>query len=210
MRIDPKEQSYRDIYKLMVSSIVPRPIAFISTISQDEIANLAPFSYFTACCAAPPCVLFSTSTRPTGGGIKDTLANVIQTGEFVVNIVSEEMAEEMSIAAADFPPDVDEFKASGLTPLESELVKPPRIAESHVQMECKLFKLIPLSEGPGGATVVIGEVVLFHVTEHVLENPSREFFNVDPERLDAIGRIGGQTYVRTHDQFQLERPTFKR
>jgi flavin reductase (DIM6/NTAB) family NADH-FMN oxidoreductase RutF len=210
VRIDPKGHDHRNIYKLMVGAIVPRPIAFVSTLSSDGIPNIAPFSYFTACSSNPPCILFSATSRGRSGIPKDTLTNIRETGEFVVNIVSEEFAEKMNLTSADYPPEVDEFQISGLTPVASELVKPSRVAESYVQMESKATHIIPVSEAPGGGTVVIGEVVLFHVAETVLADPAHDSFLVDPSRLRAIGRMGGPTYVRTQDRFNMERPIYKR
>ncbi len=203
--IDPAGQKYGDIYKLMIGAIVPRPIAFVSTISTNGVPNLAPFSYFTACSSNPPCVCFSPTGRGPDFPSKDTLRNVRETGEFVVNIVSEEFAAQMNACAADFPPEVDEFEVSGLTPVASVKVRPSRVAESHFQMECKVQQIITVSDKPGGGSLVIGEVVLFHVDEAILVNTS-DVFKIDPDRLLAVGRMGGPTYARTRDRFDLARP----
>jgi flavin reductase (DIM6/NTAB) family NADH-FMN oxidoreductase RutF len=200
-RIDPAEQPSAAIYKLMVGIIVPRPIAFVSSIDAKGIVNLAPFSYFTACSSNPPAVCFSTTVRSGPVPFKDTLSNVRATGEFVVNIVSEEFAEKMNITSAEVAPEVDEFELSGLTKLPSELVKPPRVAESPVQMECRLRQIIAVSDRPSGGTIVLGEVVRFHVNDDLVEN-----FRIDPEKLAAIGRMGGPTYTRTRERFDLKRP----
>ncbi|MGB7741920.1 MAG: flavin reductase family protein, partial [Terracidiphilus sp.] len=157
--IDPAQLEYNDIYKLMVGIIVPRPIAFVSTIDAAGVLNLAPFSYFTACGSNPPVVCFSTAVRAGARSHKDTLRNVEATGEFVVNVVSEEFAAQMNATAAEVPPEVDEFVLSGLTPLASDLVKPPRVAESKVQMECRLYQIVTVSEKPGGGILVLGEVL---------------------------------------------------
>jgi flavin reductase (DIM6/NTAB) family NADH-FMN oxidoreductase RutF len=210
LRIDPMAQQYRSIYKLMVGAIVPRPIAFVSTRSTSGVLNLAPFSYFTACSSNPPCVLFCATGRSGGGNAKDTVANIRATSQFVVNIVSEQMASQMNATSAEFPPDVDEFDISGLTPIDSELVGPPRVAESHVQMECRLVQMVRVGEEIGGGTVVIGEVLLFHVDDSVLADPDRDQFTVDPSRLRAIGRMGGSTYIRTQDLFDMERPAYRK
>jgi flavin reductase (DIM6/NTAB) family NADH-FMN oxidoreductase RutF len=129
------------------------------------------------------------------------LENVRTTGEFVVNIVSEEFVEQMNACSADVPPDVDEFELSGLTPLASDLVKPPRVAESKVQMECRLHQIVLVSDQPGGGILVLGEVLRFHVLESLLDG-----YKIDPDKLNAIGRMGGPTYVRTHDRFDMARP----
>jgi flavin reductase (DIM6/NTAB) family NADH-FMN oxidoreductase RutF len=209
LRIDPRAHEYRNLYKFMVGAIVPRPIAFVSTKSPSGVLNLAPFSYFTACSSNPPCILFTATSRSGGGSAKDTVANIRATEQFVVNIVSEQMANQMNATSAEFPPDVDEFDISGLTPVDSELIEPPRVAESHIQMECRLVQTVRVGEETGGGTVVIGEVLLFHVDELVLANPG-DLFTVDPARLRAIGRMGGSTYVRTQDRFELERPVYRK
>ena len=201
MSFDPHAHRPADIYKLMVGSILPRPIAFVSTVDATGILNLAPFSFFSAVCSNPPTILFCPGVRATTGTMKDTLSNVIATKEFVVNIVSEEIAGQMNQTAAEVPPEVDEFELSGLTPLPSEIVAPPRVAESPVQMECRLRQIITISDQPGGASIVIGEVVRFHVREDMVDN-----YRVAPDKLNAIGRMGGPTYSRTRDHFDLERP----
>jgi flavin reductase (DIM6/NTAB) family NADH-FMN oxidoreductase RutF len=133
---------------------------------------------------------------------KDTLENIRATGEFVVNVVSEEIAEQMNKTSADVPPEVDEFVLSGLTPLASDLVKPPRVAESKAQMECRLRQIVPVSDKPGGGSLVLGDVLRFHVLESML----MDGLKVDPDMLNAIGRMGGPTYTRTHDRFEMQRP----
>ncbi len=204
LTLDPAQIAYSDIYKLMIGIIVPRPIAFVSTLDSSGIRNLAPFSYFTACSSNPPMVCFSTTVRSGPRPYKDTLENVRATGEFVLNTVTEEIAERMNITSADVPPEVDEFALSGLTPIASDLVKPPRVAESKAQMECRLHQIVATSDRPGGGFLIIGEVLRFHVLESLLDG-----CKVDPEMLKAIGRMGGPTYVRTHDRFEMQRPKSK-
>ena len=203
---DPARESVQNIYKLMTGIIVPRPIAFVSSLDGHGVRNLAPFSYFTAVSADPPVVLFCPSVRrddPQRGLVahKDTLRNVIATREFVINVVTDAIVEKMNLTSAQVPPEVDEFDLAGLTPLPSELVKPPRVAESPVQMECRLRQIIEVSDRPSGGSIVLGEVLRFHVREDLVEN-----FRVDPEKLAAVGRMGGPTYVRTDDRFDLKRP----
>jgi flavin reductase (DIM6/NTAB) family NADH-FMN oxidoreductase RutF len=199
--IDPAEHRPADIYKLMIGAIVPRPIAFVSTVDAAGARNLAPFSYFTGCSTNPPVVCFCAAVRPGPFPHKDTLRNVVATGEFVVNIVSEDFAEKMNACSLDAPPDVDEFKLSGLTPLSSDLVKPPRVAESRIQMECRLRQVVQVSDKPLGGSLVLGEVVRFHIQEDLVDN-----YKIDPDKLNAIGRMGGPTYTRTHDRFNMPRP----
>ena len=201
MIIDPASSSIHDIEKLLVGVILPRPIAFVSTISLDGVANLAPFSFFTAVCPRPPVICFCNSIRPRDGAKKDTLRNVEATGEFVVNVVSEDFAAQMVTCSGDYPPDVSEFDISGLTPIASDLVKPPRVKESRVQMECRLLQVVTVSTEPGGGSLVMGEVLRFHVDDSVIDDGK-----VDPDKLRPIGRMGGITYVRTTDRFTMTRP----
>jgi flavin reductase (DIM6/NTAB) family NADH-FMN oxidoreductase RutF len=191
LAFDPASNSPNDIYKLMVGSIVPRPIALVSSVDESGVRNLAPFSYFTACSSNPPVVVFCPILRPVPPMAKDTLRN----------IVSEEFAERMNATAAQVLPEVDEFVLSGLTPIPSELIKPARVAESHIHMECRLLQVVQVSDRPGGGSLVLGEVLRFHVRQDMVKD-----FRIDPDKLHAIGRMAGSTYVRTTDRFDLERP----
>ena len=203
--INPAEHQPRQIYKLMTGIIVPRPIALVSTVDAEGNANLAPFSFFAGVGSAPPTVLFCPALRAGGGtepaGRKDTLRNVEATQEFVINVVSESISAQANATAAEVGPEVDEFKLSGLTPLASELVKAPRVAESPAQMECRLLQVIYTGDKPASGVVVLGEVVRFHVREEMFED-----FRVDPAGLDAVGRMAGDTWVRTRDRVELIRP----
>lgn len=184
----------------MIGAIVPRPIAFVSSISAAGIPNLAPFSFFTAASADPPVICFSPMVRGNGT-LKDTLNNIRETKEFVVNVVPEQIAGQMNVCSGEYPPDVDEFALSGLTPVASEVVRPTRVAESPVQMECRLLQIVEVSVKPLGGSVVFGEVVRFHVQDGIANG-----FKIDPDKLNAIGRMGGPTYARTRDRFDLTRP----
>ncbi len=203
--LNPSQQTPQDTYKLLVGSVVPRPIAFVSTVDAAGVRNLAPFSFFTVASANPPIVCFCPMMRgpntkqmqPT----KDTLRNIIATREFVLNVVSEEFAGQMNACSAELAPEVDEFEVSGLTPIPSELISPPRVAESHVQMECRLEQIVHVSTEPLGGSLVLGEVLRFHIRESLLDN-----FKIDPDQLHAIGRMAGASYTRTTDRFDLERP----
>ncbi len=203
MTIDPGTHEPRDIYHLMNSIVLPRPIAFVSTLSPEGVRNLAPFSYFMAVCANPPVIAFSPMIRGRDGSRKDTLTNILATGEFVVNIVSESLAAQMNQCSADFPPEVDEFAVSGLTPLPSDLVKPPRVGECLASMECRLYRIVEVSGKPLGGSLVLGEVIRFHLREGIARD-----FQVDPSALRAIGRMGGAMYARTTDRFELPRPVW--
>src|ERR1041384_27160 len=185
----------------MIGAIVPRPIAFVSSLSPEGVRNLAPFSFFTGISANPPVICFSTMVRSSDGSRKDTLKNVEATGEFVVNVVSEGFAEQMNITSAEFPAEVDEFAESGLTPVPSDLVRPPRVAESLINMECRLFQIVHVSPKPLGGSLILGEILRFHVRDDLFDN-----YRIDPDKLRAIGRMGGPTFTRTTDRFDLIRP----
>lgn len=205
LTIDPTKQTPQETYKLLVGSIVPRPIAFVSSMDEHGVRNLAPFSFFTAVSANPPVICFSPMVRsaahPPLTMTKDTIRNITNTREFVVNIVSEEFVQQMNACSAELPPEVDEFEISGLTPLDSEMVKPPRVAESHIQMECRLLQVVTVSAEPLGGSLVLGHVLRFHVRESIIDN-----FRIDPDKLKAVARMAGSTYARTTDRFELERP----
>jgi flavin reductase (DIM6/NTAB) family NADH-FMN oxidoreductase RutF len=198
--IEPDAAGFPNVYKVMVGSIVPRPIAFVSTVSPEGIYNLSPFSFFTGVSANPPVVCFCP-LRNGDGSKKDTLNNIEATGGFVVNIVSEEFVQQMNMTSAGFAPDVDEFQVAGLTPVASDLVKAPRVKEAHVSMECRLFQVFEISSSPSGGSIVTGEIVRLHVDDAYVEN-----YRIDPDKLQAVGRMAGNTYVRTADRFDLTRP----
>lgn len=207
--LNPLDCEPRQIYNLLAGIVVPRPVALVSTVDPDGVPNLAPFSFFAGVGSNPPTVLFCPvirgarehRDRPLRDTRKDTLRNVEDTREFVVNIVSEGIAEAANLTAADVPPHVDEFLLSGLTPLPSEVVAPARVAESPAQMECRLLQTIYTGHEPGAGVIVLGEVVRFHVRESLLDD-----FRVDPAGLDAVGRMAGNTWVRTRDRFEKVRP----
>jgi flavin reductase (DIM6/NTAB) family NADH-FMN oxidoreductase RutF len=198
--IEPDSAGFPNVYKVMVGSIVPRPIAFVSTISPEGIYNLSPFSFFTGASANPPVVCFCP-LRNADGRPKDTLRNIEHTGDFVVNIVSEEFIDQMNATSGEFAPDVDEFQVSGLTPVPGDLVKSPRVKQSHVSMECRLFEIFEISARPQGGSIVTGEIVRLHVDDAYINN-----FQIDPQKLKAVGRMAGITYVRTADRFDMPRP----
>lgn len=205
LTVDPAAHAPRDVYKLMTGLIVPRPIALVSTVDAAGVPNLAPFSFFCGVGSAPPTLLFCPALRAESAADpasrKDTLHNVETTGEFVVNVVSKAIAPAANLAAAEVPPEVDEFALAGLTPLASEIVRPPRVAESPAQMECRLLQVIYTSQKPSGGVIVLGEILRFHVRAALVDN-----FRVDPAGLDAVGRMAGNTWVRTHDRIDLVRP----
>jgi flavin reductase (DIM6/NTAB) family NADH-FMN oxidoreductase RutF len=205
MEINPADLNRKNLYKLMTGCIVPRPIGWISTIDLQGRRNLAPFSYFCAASSDPPYVLFCPALRVQDGAMKDTLRNVRMTGEFVVNLVTEALTEAMNVSSTDFPPDIDEFEAAGLTPEPASVVQPPRVAESPVHFECKMERLIELGTKPGGGNIVIGRVVHFQVDDEVL----LDGFKIDIQALKPVGRLAGAGYCRVTDVFQLQRPRYK-
>lgn len=202
MEINPQELAWQSTYKLMIGTIIPRPIGWISTIDQSGVPNLAPFSFFTAASANPPTLIFCPLVRSSDNKIKDTLRNVRETGEFVVNIVTEKIAPAMVQTSAELLSDIDEFDFAKLEKVPSFVVRPPRVAPSPIHFECRVREIITISEKPGGGTIVIGDVVHIHVAEDVLISPDK----VDPQLLQAVGRMGGPTYCRTKDLFDLPRP----
>jgi len=198
MLFDPTEHSFRESHKLMIGSIIPRPIAFVSTISKNGILNLAPFSYFNGVCSNPPTIMFAPARRGYDGKIKDTLKNIQDTNEFVVNIVSEEFIDEMVACATDFDPTVNEFDESGLTPGSSQKVKPPTVEESKISYECELHKIIEIGDGsPGSGFIVIGTIVMFHIDDSVYENG-----RINLEKLGPVGRLSGNNYTKITNTFE--------
>ena len=201
MIYDPTEHPLLETHKLMIGSIVPRPIAFVSTLSKDGLENLAPFSYFNGICSNPPSIMFCPARRGYDGKTKDTLNNIRDTEEFAVNIVSEDFAEQMVSTSTDFEPEVNEFEVSGLTPEPCQKIAPPKVAEAKISFECKLNKIIPVgNEGPGGGFVIIGTIVLFHIDDDVYEDG---YINL--RKLRPIGRLAGNMYTRTTDKLEIIR-----
>jgi flavin reductase (DIM6/NTAB) family NADH-FMN oxidoreductase RutF len=200
MKFDPSEMGIVDTYRLMVQLITPRPIAWVSTVSKSGATNLAPYSFFNGIGANPPSVLFCPVNRRDGTK-KDSLLNALETKEFVVNVVSAANAEIMNASSADYLPDTSEIEALNIETIPSQIVTPPRVAASLAQFECKLLQHIELADGPAGANVVIGEIVMMHVDDSIIADGI-----IDPALLDNVGRLGGKAYTKTTDRFELERP----
>ena len=198
MRFDPANMSPGEVYSLMIRAIVPRPIAWVSTRSVDGVNNLAPFSYFNGVCSNPPALAFSPVNQPDGSK-KDTVVNIEATHQFVVNLVPHSMVESMHQTSAAYPADVSEIEAVGLSTVESSIVAPPRIAESPIQFECETLQIVQIGSGPLAANLIIGKILMFHVDDTVLNEQSK----IDPDKLDAVGRMGGIEYVKTQDRFGL-------
>lgn len=191
-----------DAYKILIGSIVPRPIAWVSTLGLDGVANVAPFSFFTAVCSNPPTVLFCPVT-PADGGTKDTLRNIRDTGEFVVNVATETNVEQMNQTSAPYPAAVSEFDAAALTRLPSVKVKPPRVGQSPIHLECRLTQILPIGEGPGGGHIVVGQVVHAHIDADACSDA----LHIDLRKIKPVSRLSGSDYAPVHDSFTLKRPT---
>lgn len=200
MELDPKKMPAVQFYRFLISVITPRPIAWVSTLSDGGVPNLAPFSFSTGISTNPPSHLFCPVNHADGRK-KDTLVNCETTGEYVVGVVPYAQREAMNQTSADLPAEVNEFAHAKLTPVPSRVVKPPCIAESPVNMECRVLQIVHLAEGASAGNVVIGEILRVHVNDAIL----REGL-ADPALLDTIGRLGGTHYCRTTERFTLARP----
>ena len=198
MIIDPK--TFERFNAVLTGVIVPRPIAFVSTMSPDGEVNLAPYSFFNAVSYSN--VVFSSS-RHVGNKSKDTLRNIEETGEFVVNIVVDSIAEAMNATAAEYPEGEDEFGIAGLSHAPSQIVKPPRVAESPVNIECKLDQIVQIGSGAHEHGLVIGTILLMHVRDDVIDG-----HRIDQAKLMATGRMAGNMYCRTNDRFEMVRPVY--
>ncbi len=194
--------SWQELYRRLVEVVVPRPIALVASVDEKGRANVAPFSFFTVVSANPPHLAFAPLRSGRTGALKDTLLNVRATGEFVVAVVTEELAAKVNAAAAVLPRGESEFEHAGLTPVPASRVAAPIVAESPVNIECRLVEVRTYGEGPGAGSLVVGEILAVHLDPRLLDGQGR----VTPERLRAVGRMGGDLWVRTADTFTLSRP----
>lgn len=201
MELDPESLNTRTVYEWMIGTIVPRPIAWVSTVDPAGRSNLAPFSFFQGVCARPPTLMFCP-VNDRHGRPKDTLRNLEATGEFVVNTVPHALASAMNATSETLPHGESEFERFGVASVPSACVRPPRVAGAPVAFECRLDRVVRISEGPAGGNAVFGRILRIHVDDAVLDAVGRP----DPERLDLIGRLGGDSYVRLTGRFRLERP----
>ncbi len=199
MDIRTSDIDRKRIYKLMTSTIVPRPIAWISTVSKDGVFNVAPFSYFAGVSSSPPLLMVSVGSKETGEK-KDTWKNIEETGEFVVNIVTKQLLEKMNITSMAFDEDIDEFKEADLTPEPSLIVKAPRIKESPINIECKKFEIINI----GKMGIIFGEIVNFHIKDELLNEKGY----VDTKKIEIVGRLGGAEYciISENNTIEIKRP----
>jgi flavin reductase (DIM6/NTAB) family NADH-FMN oxidoreductase RutF len=202
MQLDVSKTAFLDVYQTLVAVVTPRPIAWVTTVDRDGRVNLAPFSFFNAFGGNPPVVVFSPTLRRDGSK-KDTLLNVEATGEFVVNAAVAPLAKEVNASSKELPRGESEVDYAGLHTVPSVMVKPPRLAESPVNLECKLIQIVPTGSGPIAGNLVIGEVLMIHVADRVLDGSGK----VDPRKLQTIARLGGDWYCHTSDLFTMHRPT---
>jgi len=199
--IDVATADFLNVYHLLVGIVTPRPIAWVTSVDPEGRVNLAPFSFFNAFGANPPVVVFSPTLRRDGSK-KDTLRNVEATGEFVLNAAVESLADRVNLSSKELPYGESEVELAGLTLKPSLKVKPPRLAETPVNMECKVLQIVPLGKGSIAGNLVIGEVLVMHIDDRVLDDKGR----MDPRKLGTIARLGSDYYCRTTDLFEMKRP----
>ena len=200
---DPLQMELAMVYKIMAGCIVPRPIAFVSTISRASVINAAPFSFFNVLSHIPPLIGISISKIYKTGTNKDTLTNIVEGRDFVINIVNNDIVRAQDLCSNAYPPEVDELALSGLTAVPSKIVRAPRVEESPVNFECALTQVMPLDDSP--YTLVIGRIVYMHVRADLLQPRG----NIDLKRLDAVGRMAGKVYARTQELFALDHDSFQ-
>jgi flavin reductase (DIM6/NTAB) family NADH-FMN oxidoreductase RutF len=200
LSINPTSNTERENYKFLIGSIIPRPIAFVTTLSKDGVLNGAPFSYFNIVSSSPPMV--SLSIQRSEGRQKDTARNIIESKEFVIHIVDEQNVEKVNKTAASLPPDQSEIELGKLTPVESEKITVPGVKEAKIRMECILEHSLELggSDSPG-CDLIIGKVVQFHIENSIYENG-----RIDPKGLAAVSRLAGTNYAKIGEIFSIERP----
>lgn len=217
MNVRPSEIPHSDVYGIFLNSVAPRPIAWVSTLSASGEPNLAPFSFFNAVCVDPPLLAFAPGLRKPKdadasqgavtpgesrpGEPKDTLRNIRETKEFVVNIVTFDLLQAMNVTSGEYDPAVNEFELAKVTPVPSRIVRPPRVSESPVSFECKLYRILDFSPAPTSSSLVIGEVVSIYMDDANIKNGK-----LDRDSLDLIGRMGGIQYTRTTERVELARP----
>jgi flavin reductase (DIM6/NTAB) family NADH-FMN oxidoreductase RutF len=189
-------------YRWLASTVTPRPIAWVSTLSADGVSNLAPFSFFQVISDNPPTLMVNVNHRGDGG-LKDTLLNAQATGELVIQLVSFAQAEAMNASAAVLPYGISEFEQCAIASVPSVQVKPPRVASAAVAFECRLVEAMPYPQAAPNCHLLFAEVLLAHIDERVLNEQGR----IDADKLDLVGRLGGASYTRTRDRFDLQRPT---
>ncbi len=203
IHINPREVSTKKLHGLMLGAIGPRPIAFASTMDQKGNPNLSPFSFFNVFSANPPILIFSPARRVRDNTSKHTLDNTIATKEVVINIVSYDIVQQMSLSSTEYDEGINEFEKSGLTMVSSEKVQPYRVGEAPVQFECKVNQIIPMGNEGGAGNLVICEVLMMHIKEGVLDDAG----NIDQYKIDQVARMGGNWYTRANKgMFEVQKP----
>lgn len=202
--IDPKDLTTREIHKILLNAVTPRPIALASTIDKNGNVNLSPFSYFNVFSAAPPILVFSPANRVTDNSRKDTLENILETKEVVINLVDFSLVEPTSLSSVYYERGIDEFLKSGLTKIISEKVLPPRVSESPISFECKVNEVISLGNNGGAGNLIISEIVMIHINKQLLTLNG----DIDPLKLNLVARMGGNYYlnVKSENLFEIQKP----
>ena len=202
--IDPAELETKEVHKILLSSIAPRPIAFVSTIDAKGSVNLSPFSYFNVFSSNPPILIFSPSRRVRDNTTKHTLENAKETKEVVINIVNHSIVEQMSKSSREYDKGVNEFLETGLTQVPSLKVKPPRVLESPISFECKVDNIVSLGDSGGAGQLIIAKVVQIHINKDYLDSEG----GIDSEKLDLVARMGGDWYTRVNkdSMFKIPKP----
>ena len=205
--INPKEIPVNQLHGYLLGAVSPRPIAFASTVDKQGKVNLSPFSFFNVFSSNPPILIFSPSRRVRDNTTKHTLQNILEVPEVVINMVSYSMVQQTSLASVEFPKGVSEFVKSGLTEIPSQLVKPPRVGESPASFECKVNQVIPLGDKGGAGNLILCEILLIHLKEEIFDAAGK----IDPHKIDAVARMGGDYYCRAHGEsiFTVPKPSEK-
>jgi flavin reductase (DIM6/NTAB) family NADH-FMN oxidoreductase RutF len=207
LTLNPKELATKDLHGYLLSSVGPRPIALASTVDENGRPNLSPYSFFNVFSANPPIAIFSPARRVRNNTTKHTLENVALTKEVVINVVSHSIVEQTSLSSSEFEAGIDEFVKAGFTPIPSDIVKPFRVKESPVQMECVVKEIVSLGTEGGAGNLVICEIVKIHVSEHILDEQQQ----IDPHKIDLVGRMGANWYCRASGEaiFEVQKPNSK-
>lgn len=206
MIINPGEIATRDLHQFIIGSVAPRPIAFASTLDENGVPNIAPYSFFNAFSSNPPIVVFSSNRRVSDNTTKDTLHNIKQSGEVVINMVNYDIVRQMAISSVEFPKEISEFDKTGLTPIQADLVKPFRIKESPVQLECKMQEILTLGNQGGAGHLIICQVLRLHIKDEIIDDG-----RINPHKIDLVGRMGRAYYCRASGDavFTLFQPVTK-
>ena len=204
LQINPKDIPISKLHQYLLGAVGPRPIALASTIDKDGNSNLSPFSFFNVFSANPPIAIFSPARRVRNNTTKHTLDNILENNEVVINVVSYDIVQQTSLSSTEYDCGVDEFIKSGLTPINSNLIKPYRVKESPVQMECTVNDVISLGEQGGAGNLVICEIKMLHINKNILNDAGA----IDPNKIDLVGRMGGNWYCRSSKDalFEVEKP----